>query len=105
VGHAGFHTRPDPVYLAPFTDRGVEMGYTVQPSHRRRGYAREAVEGMTAWARSHGVDRFVLSIRPDNTASTAMAAALGFRVVGGADDSEDGWEEIWLLDVGGRAAC
>lgn len=40
VGHIGFHTRPGPAYLAPWTPEGVEVGYTVYPQYRRIGYAR-----------------------------------------------------------------
>ena len=52
LGHIGFHGPPD--------ERGMaEMGYTVLPPFRRRGYALEAARGMMDWAlREHGVRLF-----------------------------------------------
>jgi RimJ/RimL family protein N-acetyltransferase len=47
------------------------------------------------WAHQiHGVTRFVLSIRPDNIASQALAAGLGFVRIGSHIDEVDGLEEI-----------
>ena len=47
------------------------------------------------WAHQvHGVTRFVLSIRPDNTASQALAAGLGFVRIGSHIDEVDGLEDI-----------
>jgi RimJ/RimL family protein N-acetyltransferase len=72
VGHIGFHSAPTP--------DGVELAYTVFEAERRRGYAREACRALIDWAaREHGVERFVVTIAPGNTASLALAAALGFR--------------------------
>ena len=47
------------------------------------------------WAHEdHGVTRFVLSIRPDNTASQNLAASLGFARIGSHLDEVDGLEDI-----------
>jgi GNAT superfamily N-acetyltransferase len=73
----------------------VEFGFTVFPSFRRQGYAREASLAMMRWARqTHGVIRFILSIRPDNTASQALAAQLGFVRIGSHIDEVDGLEDV-----------
>jgi len=95
VGHIGFHTRPGADYLQPFSPGGVEFGFTVFAAHRRRGYAHEASEGLMGWAHSHGVERFVLSISPDNAPSLGLAARLGFHRIGAHEDELDGPEEIF----------
>jgi RimJ/RimL family protein N-acetyltransferase len=98
VGHIGFHTRPGPSYLARIAPGGVELGYTIYPPFRRRGYAREALVGMMAWARGQGATRFVVSVAPANAASRALVDGLGFVRVGGHMDEADGYEDILLLD-------
>jgi RimJ/RimL family protein N-acetyltransferase len=72
------------------------MGYTVMritaaraTPLRRRGRGRAA--------REHGVERFFVSIAPDNASSLAMAAKLGFRQVGEQIDEEDGLEYVFEL--------
>jgi len=101
IGHIGFHTGPDPEYLANLARGGVEFGYTVFEPFRRQGYAREAAEGLMQWARTqHGIRRFVVSIRPDNTPSLALAARLGFRRIGEHVDPVDGPEDILCREDG-----
>ena len=91
IGQIGFHGPPETVGRA-------EMGYTVMADHRRRGYAAEAAQAMMDWAaREHGVKRFFVSIAPDNAASLAMAAKLGFAQVGEQIDEEDGLEYVFEL--------
>jgi len=98
VGHVGFHSRPGPEYLRELSPGGVELGYVVYPEFRRRGYAREASLAMMAWAaQKHGVRRFIVSIRPSNAASTALAEQLGFRRIGSHVDEVDGPEDIFEL--------
>ena len=91
VGHIGFHARPD--------DGGAaEMGYTVMPEFRRRGYATEAAQALMDWAaRKSSVRRFIVSISPGNAPSLAMAAKLGFRQTGQHMDEEDGLELVFEL--------
>jgi len=79
VGHIGFHTAPGEEYLRPYAPGGVEFGFTVFSPFLRQGFAREASKALMGWAHQvHGVTSFVLSIRPDNVASQALAAGLGF---------------------------
>jgi len=98
VGHFGFHTQPGADYLEPYSPGAVEFGFEVFPPYRRRGYAREASLEMMQWAGEvHGVRTFVVSIRPDNTASLALAAQLGFVPIGSHIDEVDGLEGIYEL--------
>ena len=100
VGHIGFHTAPDAAYLRDFSPMGVEFGYTVFPSFRRHGFAREAATGLMKWAQSsYGVNLFVVSIAPSNTASQALAAGLGFRKIGSHLDEIDGVEDVLECDL------
>lgn len=107
VGHLRFHAAPGAPDLLPHAPYGVELGYGVLPGRRRQGLAREAAIGAMSWAeRSAGVHRFVVSVAPDNEASLALAAALGFRRVGEHIDDVDGLEYVLLrdgLDQPGRA--
>ena len=99
VGHAGFHTRPGPDYLAPYARDGVEIGYAVYPPYRRQGYAREALQALLRWAHvEHGVPRFIASVKPDNLASCALLAATGFFRIASFIDEVDGLEYVMRLD-------
>jgi RimJ/RimL family protein N-acetyltransferase len=98
IGHIGFHARPDAAYLREFVPSGVELGYAVAAPYRRQGYAAEAVRGLMGWAhRRHGVDRFIVSISPENVASVALAAKFGFEKVGSHLDEIDGYEDVYAL--------
>jgi len=97
VGHAGFHGPPGVNALA---DPGaVEIGYTVFPPFRRRGYALEAVDGLIRWAGERGVETFVASVGPANEPSLAFVRRLGFEHVGEHWDDEDGRELEFRLSV------
>ena len=92
VGSIGFHGPPD--------DQGrLEVGYSVDPPYRRRGFAREAVRAMFDWAlATHGVVIFIASISPDNEASLRLAAGFGFQKVGEQMDPLDGLEYVFETD-------
>jgi RimJ/RimL family protein N-acetyltransferase len=89
IGSIGFHGPPDA--------RGrVEIGYDIVPSQRRKGYAREAIAGLTACAYASGKARVcVASVSPRNAASLALVQSLGFRQVGEQIDEEDGLELVF----------
>lgn len=89
IGSIGFHGSPD-------TKGRVEIGYKVDPSYRRQGYAREAIRAMFDWAHAqHGINTFVASISPDNDPSLRLAEQLGFVQVGEQMDEVDGLEFVF----------
>lgn len=93
VGHAGFHGPPDENGM-------VEVGYTVDPDFRRRGYARAMLAELIRWAASDERVRVVrASISPDNAASLATIAGFGFTKTGEQWDEEDGLEAIFEVGV------
>jgi ribosomal-protein-alanine N-acetyltransferase len=100
VGSIGFHTAPGAEYLRDYSPEAVEFGFTVFPEHRRQGFAREASVALMRWANEvHGVRNFVLSIRPDNHPSQALAAQLGFERIGSHVDEVDGSEDVLELRI------
>jgi RimJ/RimL family protein N-acetyltransferase len=89
VGRGGFHGPPDEAGR-------VEIGYAIDPGHRRQGYARAvARELLQRAAREPDVRIVRASIRPDNVASLATIAGLGFVEVGEQWDDEDGLELLF----------
>ena len=100
IGHIGFHSSPGPDYLRDLAPDGVELGYTIFPPFRRRGYATEACAALMGWAQQvHHVQRFVLSISPTNVPSLRIAQHLGFRKVGTQIDEQDGPEDVFVRDL------
>lgn len=96
VGTAGYHGPPDEAGM-------VEIGYAVDPAHRRRGYARAALESLLARAAREPAVRTVrVTISPDNTASYRLASQYGFVEVGEQWDDEDGLEIIYEVPANGR---
>lgn len=94
VGCAGFHSRPDAAGL-------VELGYSVDPAFRRRGYARAALELMLARAAAEPAVRTVrATISPDNEASRNLVLQYGFKENGSQWDEDDGLEIIYEVDAG-----
>ena len=95
AGRAGFHGPPDRTGM-------VEVGYAVDPAHRRQGYARAALEALLERAaRDPDVTTVRASIRPDNVASLGLVEQYGFRRVGERWDEEDGLETV--LEVEARS--
>lgn len=99
VGQIGFHTPPGAAYLDAIAPGGVEIGYSIFTPYRRRGLAREACYALMEAARRTGVETFVLTISPDNVASTRLAQSMGFRRVGRHIDEEDGPEDIYVVSL------
>jgi ribosomal-protein-alanine N-acetyltransferase len=93
VGYAGFHGPPD-------DDGMVEIGYTVAPDQRRRGYAKGIVEALLRQAAdSPSVTKVWATISPENVASQATIRDFGFKHIGEQMDEEDGLELIFEVSL------
>jgi ribosomal-protein-alanine N-acetyltransferase len=93
VGRAGFHGAPD-------ADGMVEVGYAIDPVHRRRGYARAALAVMVERARAEpGVRVLRATVTPTNEASLAVVREHPFVEVGEQWDEEDGLEIVYEMPV------
>lgn len=95
VGVIGFHGAPGVDYPCPVAEDAAEFGFRVLPEYQRQGYAREAAIAVMRWAvEQQGVSDFVVTIRPDNAASQALARSLGFVRRGFHIDDIDGVEDV-----------
>jgi len=93
IGYLNFHAAPDRHGMA-------EVGYTLMPAARGKGYAIEAVRAAFDWAtRVHGVRRFRASVAPDNERSLNLIGKLGFVQIGEQWDERDGLELVFELEV------
>ena len=93
VGRAGFHGAPDETGM-------VEVGYEIDPAHRRRGYARAALLVLLDVARAEpGVRTLRATISPDNDASRDLVTQHGLVENGEQWDEEDGLEIIFEIAV------
>jgi RimJ/RimL family protein N-acetyltransferase len=94
VGHGGFHGPPDAAGI-------VEVAYSVDPEHRRKGYAKAMLRALLERADADpAVTAVRASIRPDNAGSRATIAGFGFKKVGEQWDPEDGLEDVYLRPAG-----
>lgn len=76
-------------YKGPPRDGTVEIGYSVVPEHRRRGYAAEATAGLVAHAFAEpGVVRVIAHTLPELAPSIGVLEKCGFRCIG--EGSEEG---------------
>ncbi len=71
----------------------VELGYMVMPNERGRRIGTQALELLTAWAKTDlGATRIELVITRENVASKRVAERCGYVVAGERDGGE-----LWLL--------
>ena len=87
VGYVNFHGQPGINDTA--TPEAVELGWTIFPSHQKKGYATETANALMDWASTeHGIRRFVSSTTADNAASLRVHDKLGFVRTGEVVDGE-----------------
>jgi RimJ/RimL family protein N-acetyltransferase len=96
IGHAGYHGPPG--VNTKQNPEAVEVGYTIEPEYRRRGYATAAAGELIRRAQERGIRHFVACTTPDNEPSLALIRGLGFTQTGEAMDEEDGLELVFELE-------
>jgi RimJ/RimL family protein N-acetyltransferase len=80
----------------------VEIGYKVDPAHRRQGFGFECAERLIAAAEQlPRVTVVRASIAPDNAPSLRIAERLGLQQVGRQIDEIDGLELVFERKAGG----
>ena len=87
VGFVNFHGPPGVNDIA--ASDAAELGWTVFPAYRGKGYATETARALMDWATAeHGIRRFVSSTTPDNAPSLRVHQKLGFLRTGAIVDGE-----------------
>ncbi|MCZ2402282.1 GNAT family N-acetyltransferase [Paenarthrobacter sp. Z7-10] len=73
-------------------EEGGHIGYSVRPSARRRGHARQALSQALPLARGHGMERVLITCDEDNIGSRATIEGNG----GIWEDSRNGKRRYWI---------
>ncbi|MEV0383115.1 GNAT family N-acetyltransferase [Nonomuraea sp. NPDC050643] len=94
------------LFKTSWTTGTTEVGYGVHPLYRGRGFATEAVRGLTAWALDTvGLRRIDLTANLDNVASLRVAAKAGFTWEGVLRDAvvdETGTHDLVIFGLLGQ---
>ncbi|MBU6424411.1 MAG: GNAT family N-acetyltransferase, partial [Chloroflexi bacterium] len=87
VGFVNFHGAPGVNDVG--APDALELGWSVFPEERCRGYATEAARALMDWAAdAYGITHFISSTTADNDASLRVHAKLGFAATGEVIDGE-----------------
>ena len=95
IGHAGYHGPPGS--NTKQNPEAIEIGYTIEPEYRRRGFATAAATELIRRAEERGIRHFIACSTPGNEPSLAIIRGLGFTQTGEAMDEEDGLELVFEL--------
>jgi len=99
IGSIRFHNSPAVHLNIPYRRGGVELGYEIFSTYRRKGYAREAISAIMSWAgEQFGVQRFIASISPENLPSLELVQSFGFIKIDDVMDEADGPEYVYMLE-------
>jgi [ribosomal protein S5]-alanine N-acetyltransferase len=94
-------------FLGPPDDGAVELGYSVVPGRRGRGFATEAARAMADWALAQaGINAVIARCDADNVASVRVLRAAGFvrtDADAGEDAGSDAGQLCWRRTVAGGA--
>ena len=90
VGMCGYKGPPD-------SEGTIEIAYGVDPTHRGRGYAKEAAAALVEFAIGAGARRILAHTKPENIVSAHVLAACSFERIGEVVDPEDGLVWRWEL--------
>jgi RimJ/RimL family protein N-acetyltransferase len=114
LGHAGFHLPPapiknrldDPTFIGrrdPAAGGVVELGCTIFPIYRHRGFATEAVRALIRWAQGTGeVGAVLAAVAVDNTSSVRVLERVGGFIEIGSCRSDNGdLELVYRRDISG----
>ena len=103
-GFAVVHIADDTVIgLCGFTgppsgDEMVEIAYGIAPGYRNRGHAKEAAQGLIAYAFASGRVRTIRAhTLPQHNASTRVLMKCGFTLIGEVTHPEDGIVWRWEM--------
>ena len=89
VGALSLRHSLDNPFLA---ELGGHVGYSVRPSARRRGHARDALRQAVALAGERGIDRVLVTCDEDNVASARTIESGG----GVHEDTRQGRRRYWI---------
>ena len=88
-------------FKGPPTDGVVEIAYGIAPEEQGKGYATEAAQALTDFARTFKEVRIVRAhTLPDGVASQRVLVKCGYKHVGEVIDPEDGlvWRFEWVRE-------
>lgn len=75
------------VLLRPLADsEAIEIGWSLHPQCRRKGYATEAAAGAIDHAWAHGHTEIIAIMWPDNVRSAAVSERIGMTDLGSVND-------------------
>lgn len=58
-------------------EEGGHIGYAIRPGYRNLGYGRILLKKLIEKAHEHGIDKILITVRNQNTASIKVALANG----------------------------
>lgn len=91
IGDGGFKGKPDQTGL-------VEIGYSIVPEYRRRGYATQVAQSLIDYAFAHPeVSATAARTGVKNIGSMKVLKRSGMKVVGEMEDHEEGRMWHWQL--------
>lgn len=92
IGKAGVTDREDAAYGA----NPLELGYHVFEAYRRRGYAKEACEGIIQYVERELERDLLAEIEPDNEASISLIRRLGFQPLTRRYSGEGKYNDLYV---------